>query len=358
MQTPAGGTMGLLFVAMAIMLVTGTMNTILMKFMVMQEVPTGPGMKAAPFNQPYFQTMLMMIGEFLCLIAFYGTAKKEEVAAVQDVPNHIYMVACSFDWIATTLVNMAYFFIAASVAQMTRGSIVIFTCLLSVIFLGRKQHPYHIAGVICVAVGITLVSLSTFMGPHHTEAHLRSAKAQMFGITLCITAQVFQASMLVYEEKIMSRYPIPPLRVVGMEGLFGILIGGVVLVGLNAFAIESTPAAVYQLQHSAPLAIAATGSIFSIAFFNFAGVTVTQQASAVARSTIDVSRTILIWTIELAMGWNSFSVLQLIGFVVVAFGTMLYNRMIVVPMLEPAGETEALRMGLKRLGAGKAASEP
>merc|ERR1719395_135076 len=103
---------------------------------------------------------------------------------------------------------------------------------------------------------------------------------------------------------------------------------------LNAFHIENTAGAIYQISHSTPLMTAVIGSIFSIAFFNFSGVTVTQKASAVARSTIDVSRTILIWAVELAMGWNSFNMLQLAGFFVLALGTMIYNRLIVFSFLD------------------------
>jgi len=99
---------------------------------------------------------------------------------------------------------------------------------------------------------------------------------------------------------------------------------------------------VYQLQNSTPLLLAVVGSIFSIAIFNFSGVTVTQQASAVARSTIDVSRTILIWAVELAVGWNTFNSLQLVGFIVVAAGTMIYNRLLVFQALEPSEEEKAL----------------
>merc|ERR1719382_2284271 len=124
-----------------------------------------------------------------------------------------------------------------------------------------------------------------------------------------------------------------------MEGMFGILFGVLLLSCLNYTGVESTPEALYQMHHSVPLTIAVVGSICSIAFFNFSGVTVTQQASAVARSTIDVSRTILIWAVELAVGWNSFNMLQLGGFVILACGTMIYNRLLVVPFLEPAEES-------------------
>merc|ERR1719386_539150 len=119
-----------------------------------------------------------------------------------------------------------------------------------------------------------------------------------------------------------------------MEGAFGILFGVVLLCGLNAFHLENTPGAVYQITHSKPLLTAVIGSIFSIAFFNFSGVTVTQKASCVARSTIDVSRTIIIWAVELSLGWNGFNALQLAGFVVLALGTMIYNRIIVFSFLD------------------------
>lgn len=337
-----GAYAGALAMFMLLMLLSGAANTLLMKFMVMQRVPTEAGEPAVGFDHPYFQTLLMMVGEFLCLIAFYATTKADDEARSQDVPNSIFMIACSFDWTATTLVNMAYIFIPASVVQMTRGAIVIFTCLLSVAFLGRRQYRFHVCGVCLVAFGITLVSLSTFINPAARTTNPASATTKLFGISLCLVAQIFQASMLVYEEKIMSKYPVPPLRVVGMEGLFGIMFGLILLVGLNTFHVESTPAALYQLQHSTPLLVAVVGSIFSIAIFNFAGVTVTQQASAVARSTIDTSRTILIWVVELAVGWNSFNTLQLCGFLILATGTLIYNRLLVIPGLEPPNEAKAL----------------
>merc|ERR1719335_608596 len=133
-----------------------------------------------------------MIGEFLCLIAFWWS--KDQNLNFNAVPKSIFAFACLFDWTATTLVNMAYICIPASVVQMTRGAIVIFTCLLSVFFLGRRQHRYHITGVGLVALGITLVSLSTFFNPSHgveTGATMISGWTKMFGISLCLGAQIF-----------------------------------------------------------------------------------------------------------------------------------------------------------------------
>jgi hypothetical protein len=197
-------------------------------------------------------------------------------------------------------------------------------------------------GVLLVFLGITLVSLSSLISEPTSTASAGSVHAKLLGIGLCIAAQVFQATMLVYEENIMSKYTVPPLLVVGMEGFFGILFGVVLLAALSFLNLEKPDAALYQLTHSKPLLCAAVGSIFSIAFFNFSGVTVTKHASATARSTIDVSRTVLIWIVELAMGWNAFSKLQLLGFVILAVGTMVYNRLIIITSLEPKPETASI----------------
>lgn len=332
---------GSIYIFMIMMLISGTANTLLMKFQVMQQVPGVAGGAPMGFDHPFFQTLLMMIGELLCLFVYFMTREKTDKPSSSS--SWIFLVPCMCDWTATTLVNAAFVFIPASVVQMTRGAIVIFTCAFSSMFLGRKQHTYHLAGVFLVFLGITLVSLSAFINPTSHVAAGTSSFYRVVGISLCVTAQIFQASMLVYEEKIMSQHAaVPPLLVVGMEGLFGIFIGMGLLAIVNPLGIESTPAAFYQMSHSTPLLAACVASIFSIAFFNYSGVTVTQKASAVARSTIDCSRTILIWAVELAVGWNVFNWIQLSGFVLLACGTMLYNRIIVLQALEPKPETESI----------------
>lgn len=77
---------------------------------------------------------------------------------------------------------------------------------------------------------------------------------------------------------------------------------------------------------------------FSIGSFNFFGVSVTKNASAAQRSTIDTSRTVLIWIFFLTVkipGVKSekFSFLQLAGFILLVFGTLVYNEILVLPFL-------------------------
>lgn len=52
------------------------------------------------------------------------------------------------------------------------------------------------------------------------------------------------------------------------------------------------------------------GSIVSIAFFNFFGLSVTKSLSGAARAAIDACRTILIWLFSVQVGWERFHGLQ------------------------------------------------
>lgn len=61
---------------------------------------------------------------------------------------------------------------------------------------------------------------------------------------------------------------------------------------------------------------------FSIAFFNFAGLAVTKNISATARSLLDCCRTVGIWICSLLLGWEKLEPLQIVGFALLVYGTL------------------------------------
>lgn len=342
-----------LYAFMLLMLIMGTINILLLKFQHMQTVPMSPGGPAVNFDHPWLQAALMMVGEFLCLPVYYLTRTREAAEESGRVPKWIFLVPCCCDLTATALLCMGIALIAVSVAQMCRGTIVVFACAMSVVFLGRRQKCFQIIGVVIVMIGIFFVSLSQLIDPQ-TGAVSAMPKHMIMGISLCIFAQVFQASMFVYEEKIMSQYVVQPLQVVGMEGLFGIFISVILLVTLQLLGYANTPGAWHQISNSPLLAISMVASMLAVAVFNFAGATVTQKSSAVARTTIKISSTILIWMAELALGWNRFSIVQLFGFVFVAVGTVVYNRLVVIPFLDSPDEMKPIISEKEKDAASKA----
>jgi hypothetical protein len=89
---------------------------------------------------------------------------------------------------------------------------------------------------------------------------------------------------------------VPALLAVGLEGFWGVVICAVGLPLLALFKdasgapFDDALAAVREIRGSQQLQVAVGGSIISIAFFNFFGISVTKSLSGAARATIDACR--------------------------------------------------------------------
>lgn len=59
---------------------------------------------------------------------------------------------------------------------------------------------------------------------------------------------------------------------------------------------------------------------------------ITKFASAAQRSTVDTSRTLIIWIVFLIMGTEKFIWGELVGFALLVAGTLVYNEIIEVPI--------------------------
>ena len=90
--------------------------------------------------------------------------------------------------------------------------------------------------------------------------------------------------------------------------------------------------------------------IFSIALFNFVGISVTKYASSPARAVVDTIRTIFVWLFFLLPIVNKcnrehFNWLQLVGFVILVLGTVIYNEVLVLPFM---GLNENIASAIKK----------
>lgn len=257
------------------------------------------------------------------------------------------------DLTATTLMNAGLLLTTTSVYQMLRGAVsaslifllllcltgrfprsfaVVFTGIMSVLFLKRKQYAYHWVGMFIVVAGITLVGLTSSFGWGLSEDATPPAGSggddDVLGAVLVICAQIFTATQFVFEEKILGRFDAPPMLAIGLEGFFGVGTLAVLMPILQAAASSVTGdmfdvAFAFGLFISnAAIAVSSLGCIFSIAFFNFFGLSITKGAlplllmpptnaravmSATSRSTIDAMRTLLVWMFSLAFGWELYA---------------------------------------------------
>lgn len=222
-------------------------------------------------------------------------------------------IPAAFDFTASSLMFIALTMTPASVYQMMRGFVTVITAFLSIVFLGKKQYRHHWA-----ALGLIVAALGEvgFIAIAYGEEDDGLVGSIALGIILLLVAQVFAGALFVVEEKLLSGYYLDPLKVVGTEGMFGTLYFLVALPIMQSVKcsgplcnfnyFENSSYAFAQMQDNGIILVYTFGIMVSIAFFNVCGVTTTKLASAAQRSTVDTSRTVLIWIGSVALGFETF----------------------------------------------------
>ncbi|KAI9794836.1 MAG: hypothetical protein M1816_002964 [Peltula sp. TS41687] len=268
------------------------------------------------------------------------------------------------DITGTTLMNVGLFLVTASIYQMIRGCSVLFVGFFSVIFLGRRLRLYQWSALVCVVIGVGIVGLAGALFKDHKAVSASSATQvhasvmmlarqvhatarspelvrAVIGILLIALAQIFVAGQFVLEEWILENYALEPIKVVAWEGTFGFLFSMLGMIILH-LAIGRTESGRYgyfdakegwrQYTHNRIVGITAVLTMFTIAGFNYFGLSVTRSVSATSRATIDTCRTLFIWIVSLGLGWESFKWLQVLGFALLVYGTFLFNDIIRPPL--------------------------
>ncbi|KAF8579501.1 hypothetical protein K439DRAFT_1654580 [Ramaria rubella] len=371
------------------MIITGSTNSIFTKDMqCVEDCDSNP----VVFEQPVWQTLQMFLGEMLCflpvlyaLVASYRRSRiqlprsadsdSDDPVLSSDLTDAkqldlvgwrvlLLWIPAACDLTGTTLMNVGLLYTPVSIYQMTRGALVLFVGVLSVIFLRRRLRLYQWLALVTVMAGVSIVGLSGSMikdsGPHELprKAELLEeettpvpeATTVLVGVFFIIFAQIFTAIQFVTEEKIMSRYSVAPLVAVGFEGLFGCLTILLCMPILAQFADRSQffdlPRGWHQIVNTPAVLWTSIAIAISIALFNGFGLSVTRHLSATARSVIDTCRTLAIWIISLGLGWERIlfpiTLLQVVGFALLVYGTFLFNNLVNPPAcVRPPGPSVA-----------------
>jgi DNA polymerase III delta prime subunit len=237
---------------------------------------------------------------------------------------------------------------------MVRGTEILFTAALSALVLHRKLNKENLWGLALCLAGILLVGTSSLLTTNDRTKFLAkgtspSAGDTLLGMLLIVIAEAVQASQIVSEDWLMSTADtkLPPVEVVGYEGLFGTLLMALVVLPVLQFSRlgreggglrEDTVESLHMIVHSPPVAVTAASYIILMALYNLSGMLVTDSMGALSRTVAETARTLLVWGLDLFLyykvhikgatsigePWTSYSWLQALGFVVLVLGTALY----------------------------------
>jgi len=381
-------------IVVAGMLTFGTCTVVIQKLIFsMEGVYEKGNPEKKKFEKPWFQTEAMFIGMFGCLAVYEimrcvqrAKAKKnpepQNVSETKPLVNSDstrgpkkkemarwkqYCIVCTpalCDMCATAMMNVGLLWIPASVWQMLRGSMVIFSAVFSKFFLKRELHASHWTGVCIVAFSLAVVALAALKGPGlPDEKHSSSSDSSLFsssssapaekattaqvalGCALVVIAQIIQASQIVVEEFLLKEIQLHPVLVVGLEGMWGTITCSILLCFTGYIPAkvggENTLETLYMLFHNGN--ILGTGILYAsvILCYNLFGMFVTQYTSAVLRTILEGLRCACIWITNLfifyvVVGpnpnfgevWSDWSYLQFCGFLFLLLGMFVYNGIV------------------------------
>jgi len=338
-------------------LVTGSINTLTRKFQF--ETCAGnsfpyvedtqisgvcsPGTKL--FHKPWTQNVLMFIGETFLLTVFFQRTycSSKYLFKRQDIssPFYIFLFPACCDVVGNGLGGVGMLYISAAAWQMLRGSLIVFTSVLSVVFLGRRLYAYNWAAVIMSVFGLVLVGVSVLLDDE------REYVSVSFGIVLTIISQFFTAFQCVLEELLVKRYQCAPEQVVGYEGAWGVCIMVLVLAvmyevpGSDSGSYENVVDSISMVADSHILFGFVLLYLISISLFKFLGVAISGNLTSLHRTMNDALRTAFVWVAQLVLyyagsetygvGLKRHSWMQLLGFILLVVGSLVNHTVVRLP---------------------------
>ena len=300
------------------------------------------------------------------------TESKPKEKKLPPIPtNFIFAITAFCDLMASTINTFGLTYLTTSMYQMMRGLELFFVCLWSRIFLKNPIYRHAYLGIGSLIIGLVIVGVNSLI---YKKDNQGVAKNPLVGIILMSTSQLFSSTEYVIQEKFIKHFEVHPFQLVGFEGLWGSCMYSILLIafqyadcggwdedireGICFFyeetysvtfeygnythlnktisKIEDTDYAFKQMDDNKALLAVYLLYIASIATYNIVGINLTKLVSSTARAVVDTVRTVFIWLFFLCFEpvpnvGETFYPLQLFGFILLVFGTLVYNEILVLP---------------------------
>jgi len=136
----------------------------------------------------------------------------------------LFCMPAALDWFGSSMAYLGMLNTSASTFQLLRDcSLLIFLVLLGMCFQRKFLRIWQGAGVLLLVLGAGLVFASSVVSPASTHPHL-GAPHPLLGNTLVIVSQLFVATHMLVEQRLVRDFNVSPLLIVGWQGVFGLLL--------------------------------------------------------------------------------------------------------------------------------------
>ncbi|KDO16117.1 hypothetical protein SPRG_18346 [Saprolegnia parasitica CBS 223.65] len=317
-------------------LIMGTGSTLSSKIMYGVESMGRDG-TVRHFQKPLMQTFMMFVAMMIAIpfhVLYARLTKQNETLTRHSVLMLAYPAMADLG--ATALMSIGLMYVPVSTFQLVRCTIIVFVAVLKVLFLNFKPTGYMRCGIGLNAIAILMVSASCF-------AEEKESGSALLGVGILLVGCLITSSQYVLEETVMRRQDMPPMMVIGLEGVWGTLLMVCVvfpiaylLPGRDNGHAEDVLDSLAMMANSATVRYLCAFYICCITVFNVSSIFVTYLLDSVWRSILANFRPVSVWSMDLALfyvftsgvlgePWSSWSWLQFAGMLLLFFGTAVYN---------------------------------
>mmetsp|Transcript_13678 Transcript_13678/g.43191 ORF Transcript_13678/g.43191 Transcript_13678/m.43191 type:complete len:427 (-) Transcript_13678:175-1455(-) len=323
------------------------------------------------FQNPLFQTWGMFLGMAFSLPLHFANERRkrrnasrrgyaaigepsEEPASVPTSAYFLLAIPSLFDLAATALAMFGLTYITVSVYQMLRGGAIVFVAILKHFVLQDRLLPFMWVGVAFNVASIVMVGLTA---SNERGGGASPERNPLIGVALILCGAVVQSLQYAFEEKVMSSsIGAPPLLVIAMEGVWGLVVCMAVLYPVcYAAGIEDPIDTWVMLKNSKEIQVVFALYFVAIFCYNALAMLVTFMLNSVWHAILDNFRPITVWVTDLLIfyvftagrygeSWSfPGSYIQLAALAVLLYGTAVYNGSVRLPGFTYPEEVEPLR---------------
>jgi hypothetical protein len=217
--------------------------------------------------------------------------------------------------------------------------------LLLVLFLKRKLFAFHWVAIVLTLVGIVVSSLKEIIEPSSSKEF--QTTDVLIGIALVLAGEFIRSMRTVLEEKLMKKLKYDALLVVGLQGIYALVLSVPALFVVNAIETSKGPLEDLQVtwnqfvSSSIVMGICFTTPITVPGLF-VAGAYVTKLMSAVHNALTTIITNSIVWILAVIVYFIDnkrgeklipLSSVQLVGFIIVLFASLMYDAIIRIPQI-------------------------
>lgn len=301
------------------------------------------------FQQPWLQTVLRFFAQATCLPLWWldqvltkRLGRKEGWLEGDPKPPGSRLRKSSlwwwtspavFDLVGNLLCFLACSVTYASTVQVLCNQMVITVALTQLWLTKRPLLVHEWLGVVIIWVSIVISSISAVHSPDTSAPNdLNSHDARVYaawqGVVFALIGTAVVSIQIVWEEFLFVKGYISLLQAIGIEGIAGAYLNLTILPIIHESHLSNVFRGLYQITHNARLGCLAISFYIVGLLSHGSELHVSKTGPGLLRSILYISKTPLVWIMELSLGWRTFDKLNLGAVVCFLAGFALLTLMI------------------------------